>query len=202
MNKDMYVVTEESTIVIMNDLPDVPRPTAMLDFKPAPEAPWNRQSLRVPREDETLYTQATGQPRAEVVPTSETSFKLIIVDASVTFHRNDDGDVDALTLHQGGEHRATRLEDEQADTAEIDLEDYVGRFFSAEIETFYDAEIEDERLVLKQRRMDDRKLVHGSQDSFSGGGLQIEFERDRNGHVIGMYVSNLRTRDVRFARVD
>ena len=41
----------------MNDFPDVPRPTTMLDFKSAPEAPRNSQSLRVPREDETLFSR-------------------------------------------------------------------------------------------------------------------------------------------------
>ncbi len=39
-------------------------------------------------------------------------------------------------------------------------------------------------------------------DTFAGGGLEVSFERDRNGHVIGLYMSNVRTREVRFERVN
>jgi hypothetical protein len=37
-------------------------------------------------------------------------------------------------------------------------------------------------------------------DSFSGNGVTVTFERDRNGRVIGFYASNGRTRGVRFER--
>ena len=52
-----------------------------------------------------------------------------------------------------------------------------------------------------QRRLGDVTLTTGEEDEFSGGGLSFAFERDRNGEVIGFYVSNGRTRDVRFGRV-
>jgi len=41
----------------------------------------------------------------------------------------------------------------------------------------------------------------GKKDEFSGGGLNFAFERDRSGRVIGFYVANGRSRDVRFERV-
>jgi CubicO group peptidase (beta-lactamase class C family) len=157
------------------------------------------------REGDTLYTQATGQSRLEIVPTSDSTFALIVVEASVTFHRNADGEVDALTLHQGGENRATRLaddaEEEWAPTVE-DLGAFVGRYFSQEVETFYTVTLEEDRLVLQQRRMNDRNLNPGAVDTFAGGGMEVSFERDRNGQVIGFYMSNTRTRGVRFERVD
>jgi hypothetical protein len=57
-------------------------------------------------------------------------------------------------------------------------------------------------LVLQQRRMEDAALEPGGErDSFTGRNLSFTFERDRNGQVIGFYVSNGRTRDVRFGRV-
>jgi len=46
--------------------------------------------------------------------------------------------------------------------------------------------------------MDDRSLDPGAVDAFAAGGLQVSFERDRNGRVIGFYMSNGRTREVRF----
>ena len=82
-----------------------------------------------------------------------------------------------------------------------DLEAFIGRFFSEEIETFYTITLDEDHLVVHQRRMDDADLAPGEEDQFSGGGFQFSFERDRNGQVIAFYLSNTRTRDVRFQRV-
>jgi CubicO group peptidase (beta-lactamase class C family) len=160
--------------------------------------------LTFSREDDTFYTQATGQPRLEIVPTSDSSFSLVAVEASVTFLRNGDGDVDALMLYQNGERRATRLADGDGPWSPTvdDLEAYVGRYFSHEIETFYTVALEEEHLVLRQRRLDDRTLRPGDEDDFTAGGTQVSFERDRNEQVIAFYLSNVRTRDVRFERID
>ena len=57
------------------------------------------------------------------------------------------------------------------------------------------------RLMVEHRRLDDFRLTSGEEDEFTGGGLSFSFERDRNGQVIGFYVANGRTRDVRFERV-
>ncbi|WP_419860281.1 serine hydrolase [Candidatus Palauibacter sp.] len=160
--------------------------------------------LTFTREDDTFYTQATGQQRLEIVPTSDSTFRLLAVEASVTFLRDPEGDVEGLTLHQNGDNHATRLEGDEAESwepAAEDLADFAGRFFSEELETFYTFTVEDDDLVLHQRRLDRAELEPGEEDEFSGGGLSFAFERDRNGQVIGFYVSNGRTRDVRFGRV-
>ena len=159
--------------------------------------------LTFSREDETFYTQATGQQQLEIVPTSDTTFTLLAVEASVEFHRNDDGEVDSLTLNQGGEQRATRLEDGEAWEPTVeDLAAFTGRYFSQEVETFFTVTLEEDHLVLQQRRLEDAELTPGATDNFSGGGLQVSFERDRNGQVIALYLANGRTRGVRFERVD
>lgn len=61
------------------------------------------------REGETFWTQATGQPKAQLYPESETRFFLKVVDAQVSFEKDADGKVTNAVLHQGGEHRARRL---------------------------------------------------------------------------------------------
>jgi CubicO group peptidase (beta-lactamase class C family) len=160
--------------------------------------------LTFTREDNTLHAQATGQQRLEIVPTSDTTFALTTVDASFVFHRNADGEVDALTLNQNGQQRATRLDDAEeawAPTTE-QLSAFAGRYFSEELETFYTLTLEDEQLAVHHRRLDDFNLTPGEEDTFAGGGFTLSFERDRNGQVIAFYVANGRTRDVRFARVD
>ncbi len=58
--------------------------------------------LTVTREGDRLMAQLTGQPKFEIFPESETKFFLKVVEAQITFHREPDGKVDRLTLHQGG----------------------------------------------------------------------------------------------------
>lgn len=184
--------------------------------------------LTFSREEETLYIQVTGQPRVEIEPTSDTTFSLTVVEASVGFHRNEDGEVEGVTLMQGGQNqRATRLDGAAAEVWEPhadEFSDFVGRYFSEELETFFDVTLqvpggdaeagatEEEGtgdgvekapyLVLEHRRLDDVTLTPDAEDTFSGGSLTLSFERDRNGEVIGFYMSNVRTRDVRFAKIE
>lgn len=49
-----------------------------------------------------LKAQATGQSAFDIFPKSETEFYLKVVSAQITFHKNNDGKVDSLTLFQGG----------------------------------------------------------------------------------------------------
>jgi hypothetical protein len=59
-------------------------------------------SITVTREGDRLFAQATGQPRFEVFPASETRFFLKVVDAEIEFVRDADGKATGLVLHQGG----------------------------------------------------------------------------------------------------
>lgn len=58
--------------------------------------------LTVTREGTRLFLQATGQERFEVYPMSETSFFLKVVDARITFQRDEAGAVNGLILRQNG----------------------------------------------------------------------------------------------------
>jgi CubicO group peptidase (beta-lactamase class C family) len=66
--------------------------------------------LTVTREGDRLMTQATGQGKLELVPESDTKFFLKVVDAQITFVKDDSGKVTHLILHQGGrDQKATRM---------------------------------------------------------------------------------------------
>jgi CubicO group peptidase (beta-lactamase class C family) len=160
--------------------------------------------LTFSREGEALHAQATGQERVEIEPTSDSTFALTVVEASVTFHRDQDGRVGGATLHQGGQDlHATRLEGDGGpwEPGAEELAEFEGRYFSEEIEAFYTVTLEEEALVLRQWRIDDIRLSPEEEDTFAGNALTVSFERDRNRRVIGFYLSNVRTRDVRFERV-
>jgi CubicO group peptidase (beta-lactamase class C family) len=63
----------------------------------------------VTREGDALMTQATGQPKFELFPESETKFFLKVVDAQVTFVKDGKGVVTHLILHQGGDRTAKKI---------------------------------------------------------------------------------------------
>ena len=68
-------------------------------------------ALTVTREGDRLITQATGQGKLEVFPESETKFFLKVVDAQLTFVK-EDGKVTNVILHQNGrDMKAKRVED-------------------------------------------------------------------------------------------
>ena len=161
--------------------------------------------LTFTREGDTLYVQATGQQRLQIEPTSDSTFRLLAVEASVSFVRGEDGAVEGAIMHQNGANQpATRLEGEAPEEwapTEEDLAAFAGRFYSEELETFYTLSVEDGELVMHQRRLGEVVLDPGEEENFTGGNLTFAFERDRNGEVIGFYLSNVRTRDVRFGRV-
>lgn len=59
--------------------------------------------LTVSRDGSQLKAQATGQPEFPVYPKSENVFYLKVVEAQLTFNKNDGGTVDSVTLHQNGQ---------------------------------------------------------------------------------------------------
>jgi tetratricopeptide (TPR) repeat protein len=58
--------------------------------------------VKVFKEGEKLMTQATGQPVFELFPEGENKFFLRVINAKVTFNRDEKGTVTGLIIHQGG----------------------------------------------------------------------------------------------------
>ncbi|MFO7865747.1 MAG: serine hydrolase [Candidatus Aminicenantes bacterium] len=58
--------------------------------------------LSVTQEGTRIFTQATGQQRVEIYPSSETEFFLTVVKAEIHFILDDNGAVTGLVLHQDG----------------------------------------------------------------------------------------------------
>jgi hypothetical protein len=58
--------------------------------------------LTVTREGEKLMGQATGQPKVELEPASETQFVVSSVRANITFEKDSEGVVTGLVLDQDG----------------------------------------------------------------------------------------------------
>jgi CubicO group peptidase (beta-lactamase class C family) len=84
--------------------PDVSVPPETLERYTGVYAARKRPSFKmtVTRQGDQLYTQATGQQKVKVYPSSETTFYLKVVDAQIEF-TVEDGSVPRLTLYQRGQ---------------------------------------------------------------------------------------------------
>jgi hypothetical protein len=59
-----------------------------------------------------MKAQATGQGEFEIYPRSENVFYLTVAEAQITFNANEGGQVESMTLLQGGqETTALKLKD-------------------------------------------------------------------------------------------
>jgi len=65
-------------------------------------------TIVVTKENDRLFVRATGQPKVEIYPESETKFFLKVVDAKITFVKDDKNRVMQLILHQGGQDQLAK----------------------------------------------------------------------------------------------
>jgi CubicO group peptidase (beta-lactamase class C family) len=66
-------------------------------------------NISVSREGDKFYAQVTGQPKVEMFAESETKFFLRVVDAQITFVKDEKGQVTHLVLNQNGEIEAKKI---------------------------------------------------------------------------------------------
>jgi CubicO group peptidase (beta-lactamase class C family) len=87
-------------------------------------------TLTVSKEGHRIFAQLTGQPRFEIFPKSETEFFWKVVEARVTFVKNEKGEVIKAIHHQGGSViDASKLKEESAVSIDPKLLDrYVGKY--------------------------------------------------------------------------
>ncbi len=155
------------------------------------------------REEDRLFAQATGQPRFELFASSDSTFYPTVVEASITFHRNEEGEFDAMTLHQNGDHRGVRLTEPAWEPSSEELAEYLGRYFSEELETFYTLALDDEgNMVLRHRRFADLPLRAESKDQYTGGFpiMELTFIRDEAGTLTGFKASSGRSFGIVFEK--
>jgi CubicO group peptidase (beta-lactamase class C family) len=155
--------------------------------------------LTVELQGRQLQLQVPGQPALPLRPTSMTSFEVVGAPAKITFNTAADSSVEGITFQQGGDHPGKRV----VEKASVDLTSFAGRYFSEELETFYDLSVEDGKLVIRHRRFGPVPLTHTSGDSFSGTlpVSSVVFRRDADGKVIGFEAGNGRARGIVFKKV-
>lgn len=157
--------------------------------------------LTVERDGNLYTTRATGQEPVEILPLSDTTFALVGVEATLTFHREHDGTVNGITLHQGGEYYAARVE--PTVLSEDQLREYVGVYYSPELGIRYMLNIADGTLTLHHPAFDAADMMPAGADLFNGSqwyASTVEFLRNDDGSVEAMSISAGRVRGLVFVR--
>ena len=159
--------------------------------------------LTVLVEDEKLMVEATGQQKVQLFPESETKYFLKVTDAQVTFKRDDQENVPELILHQGGQDRpAKRMAEFVFDQS--NLKDYVGKYYSEELETFYSIVVQDSQLVAVHQRHDDISITFSSPGVFTGKAWWfqlVNFTKDSTNKIDGFMLTGGRVINLKFKKI-
>jgi CubicO group peptidase (beta-lactamase class C family) len=159
--------------------------------------------INISSENGKLFGQATGQPRFTLFPSADHEFTIKEVSAKVVFVPSEDGKVNLLKLHQGGNIMdAKRMQ--AFDKTKVNLSDYEGHFYSDELTTGYHFAVKDDKLVVTHAKQMDFNLSPSKKDFFNGSTWffgQVEFVRDAEGKINGCKVTNGRVRNLHFRKI-
>ena len=104
-----------------------------------------------------------------------------------------------LVQQQDGRH--VYLRQPPVDSASVRLADYVGRYYSDELDVSYEVRIEEGRLTARRTWETPVRLTPAYPDGFSAPGRTVRFVRNGTGRVTGFRVFAGRALDVRFTRM-
>jgi CubicO group peptidase (beta-lactamase class C family) len=133
----------------------------------------------------------------ELFPASDSSFFVKEEQLALVFHRENGGPAGRLTLYDPWPHAGTRIDPAMLDAGR--LSQFEGVYYSPELKTAYTVVLEGSQLTVKHRRHPDFGLTPRSEDRFSAGAgffRDVRFDRNREGAVTGLRVSNGRVRNL------
>lgn len=94
-----------------------------------------------------------------------------------------------------------QAEEEPFDPAAVKLNEFIGTYYSEELQSSYTLTIKNDTLVAQHQRHDELKMIPVKTDAFTSNFLgNIQFVRDQAKHITGMKASNGRVRNLVFVK--
>lgn len=155
--------------------------------------------VTITRDGHGLDAYATAEDTVPMTARSDSTFWVEDYGASITFLRDDIGRVDRFR-YRG--MICPKLEDVPPPGGSH-LNEYVGEYVSDELSTGYVVAVENDELVMRHRRHGTVSLTPAWNDDFRGAERflrSVEFDRDDSGLVIGLRVTQDRSRNLRFVK--
>jgi len=158
-------------------------------------------TVTVTQEGNRLSAQATGLPKVELLPETESTFFIEEDESRVSFERDKTGQVNRLTLQEkSSTHVAPRIIPFRAE----ELAGFVGDYSSDELGTTYTILVRNGKLLAQHRRHGDIPLIQTSVgDQFVGRvwfPFHVAFTRDTRNQVNGFRLTGERSRNLRFEK--
>lgn len=155
--------------------------------------------ITISRENDKLFAIAQGQPKIELIPVSETTFLVKILDAKLAFHRDDSGNVNTIVISQAGtDLKGKRIEHVSFDPSQ--LSEYEGEYYSDELDVAFTLTVKEDKLCFVAPNAPENRLRILRQDEFAGDGFKIAFLRDDSKNVTAFTLSTGRVKNLKFIR--
>jgi CubicO group peptidase (beta-lactamase class C family) len=150
-----------------------------------------------------LTAQATGQSSFVLTASSETDFVFAPAEIRITFPKAVDKAVNHFEFKQGGGKTMVAPRVPPFDSKSVNLANYVGTYYSPELQTSYKMELKENVLTATHIRHEPAELTITGKDKFSTNVWfmsKIEFVRGADAVVTGFKVSSGRVKNVRFIK--
>ncbi len=151
-----------------------------------------------------LYYVRSKDSRTELIPLSKTAFKMKGFGyVTVAFSDKTGGRYDTVTVSGTGDGPLTGKWTKPFTVTAKDLEEYAGRYYSEELDVYYNLVLEKDKLFLEARNIPRGSLVKLPEDIFDffQGAANFKFQRDKAGTVTGFKVSTYRVLNLHFDKV-
>lgn len=158
--------------------------------------------LTIRQSGEQLLLDLPGQPDLPLQPFDRDAWDCPQAGVKVIGQRLGDGSLSGLVLQSQLRSLAARRRPQFALTT-TQLAEYPGRYYSAELDTYYQVVAGERGLLVRHLRQPDLLLLPAAVDRFLGASWRVgsvEFQRDSAGQVSGMSWSGNRVRNLWFER--
>jgi len=157
--------------------------------------------LKLYRQNDRYMAEVEGTA-LEIIPSSDTSFFVPDSDMGLIGHPEGNAAIERLTAFAPRRQTARRIDPEKL-WSRAALQQYTGEYFSPELQTTYRIVLQDDQLTVQHRRHNDFKVTPVAIDQLQAEAYffrDVKVERDENGTVKGLRVSNGRVRNLWFER--
>jgi CubicO group peptidase (beta-lactamase class C family) len=155
---------------------------------------------KVSMKDGKLFLTSPGGG-TELVPLSENRFRLKGQPTEVMFSTRQDGTASQMSVTQEGRKPSVfEVQEEMTPTPE-QLKEYVGAYYSDELDAVYKVEIEGDKLVLKRKKYLPTPYSVAFKDAFNNPAMgTFQFTRDSQKRINGFVINAGRIRNFRFTK--
>ncbi len=157
--------------------------------------------LDITEEKGQLYVQATDEDRFPMQAISTTKFWVEAYSSYIYFNMDRSGQAESVTYHKSLCKRRASIPSKTA----IDLSIYEGHYYSRELNTSYQVVSKDGQLHLSNLRNGQASLEQVWQDGFLSETTyapRVDFQRNAKGEIVSLAVSQYRSRNQLFKKLD